>query len=373
MDTNKIDQLKHINELLHIPQHNHHKIVFVYSAPKVGSTSIVSSLRIFAINKMDIIHIHDEEMLKVLTKNPTLSITINELIQYNANLGKDVYVINVYRSPIERKMSAFFEKIGSFHFNASDAEVSHYPIANVTHRFNHIFPWVSNGDHFMDTYPISIPYAFDISQKYLLVCHQGIKYITLRLLDSPQWGQILTTLFGFPIHTIKDYETSNKPIKDLYQTFKASYKIPRALLDEVVMKDACFAYYYSLDERTRYYNEWLQKSDTTMTEPSYTLEQYKFYETICIENCHIDVVQLDHYFDEGCTCKACNLKRMDTIGKITKGIAITERIAHKEAKQELIHKKINLFHHHQQHRYANPAKIRKPTGKNALSQLVMRK
>ena len=32
-------------------------------------------------------------------------------------LGKNVYVIDVYRSPIECKISTFFEKVGVYHFN----------------------------------------------------------------------------------------------------------------------------------------------------------------------------------------------------------------------------------------------------------------
>ena len=55
--------LEEANKILNI---NKQKVVFVYSAPKVGSTSVVSSLRLFCIDKMDIIHVHDEEMLKIL-------------------------------------------------------------------------------------------------------------------------------------------------------------------------------------------------------------------------------------------------------------------------------------------------------------------
>ena len=102
----KMSLLSSVNDILNINKFPHNKLIFVYSAPKVGSTSIVSSLRIFGTDKFSIIHIHDEEMLKVL--GHINGITINEIILYNKHLGKDVYVIDVYRSPIERKISAFF-------------------------------------------------------------------------------------------------------------------------------------------------------------------------------------------------------------------------------------------------------------------------
>jgi len=286
----KLKILNNANKLLNINKYQHNKLIFVYSAPKVGSTSIVSSFRIFGIEKLDIIHIHDEEMLHVLAN--IRDITINEIILYNRYMGKDIYVINVYRSPIERKISAFFEKIGSFHFNAHYSEVNKYNITKIIHRFNNLFPWIGNGDHFIDKYNILIPPKFDFINKYLLVKENGITYITLRLKDSNEWGRILTNIFGFNICTIKDYESSNKPIKDLYSTFKSVYKIPINLLNSVI-NDKYLKYYYSDDEINLYNNEWLSKSDEIRE--SYTYEEFKLYESISIENCHIDKILYQKY------------------------------------------------------------------------------
>ena len=331
----KLKMLINTNELLNINKHQHNKLIFVYSAPKVGSTSIVSSFRIFGIERLDIIHIHDEEMLHVLAN--IKDITVNEIILFNKYLGKDIYVINVYRSPIERKISAFFEKIGSYHFNADDSEVNKYNVTKVINRFNNIFPWIGNGDHFIDKYNIKIPESFDVVNKYLLVNENGIKYITLRLKDSGEWGSILTNIFGFNIRTIKDYESSNKPIKDLYNTFKLHYRIPVNLLNDII-NDKYLKYYYSEDEIITYHREWLSKS--TNARESFSCEEYKLYESITIENCHIDKIQRDHYFDEGCICKACCLKRLETVSKILNGIEIKDRIVHTEAKSQLIQKRV---------------------------------
>ena len=213
-----------INEKLNINKSPANKLVFVYSAPKVGSTSIVSSLRIFGTDKISVIHIHDEEMLRVLGR--ISGVTINEIILFNKGLGRDVYVIDVYRSPIERKISAYFEKIGSYHFNNKDEIVNKYNVNKVINRFNNIFPHIANGDHFIDKYNITIPSQFDYSNKYLLVEENGIKYIKLRLKDADVWDSILTNIFGTTIKLLKDYESTNKPIKDLYKRFKYIYKIP---------------------------------------------------------------------------------------------------------------------------------------------------
>ena len=64
------------------------------------------------------------------------------------------------------------------------------------------------------------------------------------------------------------------------------------------------------------------------------------YEQITIENSYFEKIQLDHYFDEGCICSACSMKRVETISKMFRGIEVKERIVHTEAKIELIQKKV---------------------------------
>ena len=334
-DPEKLKLLLTANEVLNINKNNNNKIIFVYSAPKVGSTSIVSSLRIFGSDKFVIIHIHDEEMLKVL--GHINGITVNEIILFNKYLGKDVYVIDIYRSPIERKISVFFEKIGAYHFNNTETLVNEYNVTKVINRFNNIFSYIGIDDHFIDKYNINIPNQFDYKNKYLLVEENGIKYIKLRLKDSTIWGHILTNIFGTRICIIKDYESTNKPIKKLYNAFKKEYKIPNNFLDNI-MQCKYFNYYYSPEEKIHYFNEWSQKCSENYN--GYTLDQYKIYQEITLENSHIDYIQMDHYFDEGCLCKACGLKRAEVASKIMRGLQITDRIVHAEAKNEFIQKRV---------------------------------
>jgi hypothetical protein len=334
-DPNKTRLLTEINEKLNINKNPTNKLVFVYSAPKVGSTSIVSSLRIFGTNKISVIHIHDEEMLRVVGR--ITGVTINEIILFNKYLGREVYVIDVYRSPIERKISAFFEKIGSYHFNTKDEEVNKYNVFKVINRFNNIFPHIANGDHFMDKYNITIPEKFDYIQKYLLVEENGIRYIKLRLKDSAHWSSILTNIFGFTIVVVKDYESCEKPIKDLYRNFMFYYKTPRNFVDELT-NCKYLNYYYSEEEKREYIDSWRRRM--AIPTEHYTLEQYNMYEKLSIENSHIDCIQLNHYMDEGCLCKACCIKRNEIASKLIMGQVVTERIVHSDAKNELFVKRV---------------------------------
>ena len=336
-NTAKMTLLFKVNDILNINKFPHNKLIFVYSAPKVGSTSIVSSLRIFGTDKFSVIHIHDEEMLKVLGHID--GITVNEIILYNKYLGKDVYVIDVYRSPIERKISAYFEKIAAYHFNNTDANVNKYNIQKIINRFNKVLPYLANGDHFIDKYNIPIPNQFDYQKKYLLVINNGIKYIKLRLKDTGSWNNILTTLLGSKICIVKDYESTNKPIKDLYLAFKFIYRIPQNLLNEI-MADKYLKYFYSHDEQAEYFRQWQQLSTSDFS--SYTPDQFKMYEELSLENSHIDYIQLNHYMDEGCNCKACGIKRYTVANKIISGAQLTplDHIKHTEAKNQMFVKRV---------------------------------
>lgn len=334
----KLKLLEQANEKMHITSSCPNKIIFIYTAPKVGSTSLVSSLRLFAIDKYVTIHLHDEDMLKVITG--ISGITVEEIILYNKFLGKDVYVIDVYRSPIEHKISAFFEKIGTYHFNNYDDNINKYNINRVVARFNHLFPHLAIGDHFVDKYNIRVPDRFDYENKYLLIEQNGVSYIKLRLKDSHIWSTILSKLLKVQIFIVKDYESEKKKIKDLYLRFKENYKIPKNLLDSV-MTCKYFNMFYSPEERDDYYNMWNAKSSPIEVLP-YTDQQYKLYQQITMENSHLDFIQSNHYIDEGCRCMPCNTKRKEIAQKVMKGLPVSDvdTIRHRKAKKELLIKRV---------------------------------
>ena len=331
----KMNLLNQINDRLNINKNPNKKLVFIYTPPKVGSTSIVSSLRIFGSAMFNIIHIHDEEMLRVLSN--ISGVTVNEIIQFNKYLGRDVYVIDVYRSPVERKISAYFEKVGVYHFNTTDEKVNTYKFDKVINRFNKLFPYIANGDHFMDVYDIPLPESFDFVNKYLLQEYNGIKYIKMRLKDSGFWSSILTNIFGLNICTVKDYESMNKPIKDLYTQFKTNYKLPSNFLSDIT-NCKYLNYYYSPNEIQEYIGQWTVNITNPFT--PYTENEYKMYEELTIENAHLDYVQINHYMDEGCLCKACFMKRQQMATQLIHGQPVTDQVVHNEAKNELLTRRV---------------------------------
>ena len=311
-----------VNKLFRIDSYGY---VFIYTPPKVGSTTLVSSLRVSLGNAYSIVHIHDEIMLRVLTG--VADVTVNEIIAYLSSLGKRVYVIDVYRTPIERKMSEFFEKISPLHFNNSEENINNYSINRVAERFNAVFPHIGNGDHYLEKYNVGDLSRFDFKKKYVIQKKNNITYVKLRLCDSSIWAEALSAIFDANIVIVTDYQTDSKGIGELYKRFKREYKIPANYLEDI---KACksLRLYYNEHERDEYLRTWQKRAGDSYT--PYTPEEYKFYTTICLENQHIGDIQTEHYIDEGCRCSMCSSKRRELFVRIKNGEVVREKIVHRE-------------------------------------------
>lgn len=318
---------------------NKKTIIFVYTPPKVGSTSLVSSLRISGAKLYNVVHIHDEKMLGFLTNYDNKEkVTINELINYNSSIGKNVFVIDVYRNPIERKISEYFEQLCSYHFNANENTIKIYNLETIIKRFNSVFPFIGNSDYFFDKYEIDLPEEFDFENKYLLINKNNIKYIKLRLCDSNEWDKILSKILNIEIVVVKDYQTENKKIGYLYKKFKENYLIPYNLL-ETVKTCKYFNYFNSDNDKSVYISMWDKKKSDNYFK-SFSIKKYNFYNQISNENQINNSIHRDHYLDYGCICNSCCFKRSSIFNKIKNGESVDLKIIHEQA---VLEKKIRTI------------------------------
>jgi hypothetical protein len=341
LDVNRFDLLKNANSKIGLSSEKIKNIVFVYTPPKVGSTTLVSSIRLSASYKFSVIHVHDEEMLFVLTG--LTGITINEIIKYNKYIGRNVYVIDVYREPVERKMSEFFDKLASFHFNNTTDKVNKYNVNRLIARFNNIFNHIATGDHYFDKLEDVIkPNEFDFEKKYLIQKVFDISYIKLRLRDSAQWGKILSAILGTEITIINDYETDKSALKELYHDFKNVYKIPSNYITQI---ENCpyFKYYLSNDEQVAYISKLRAKESASVV--GYSQSEYNIYINICLENQWNIVIDTAHYLDEGCTCRACTKQRRLIVVKARRGEPPKEKLTHALAIQKWKDYAATIIHH----------------------------
>jgi hypothetical protein len=331
-----LNELKKANEILGIKDDlsvlNNKHLVFIYTPPKVGSTTLVSTIRLNACGKYTVLHLHCEKILRIIYSIHNLSIL--EIINYNKFLGKNVYVIDIYRSPIEHKISSYFENIVSFHFNTPIDNLKLHNVDKICNRFNCIFPYLLTPDYFRKQYEIEYPITFDFNKKFLHVEKGGVNYYKLRLKDVSEWRQILQSIFGIEMFIINDYETDKKSINETYNIFKQHYTIPINLFN-LIESDKDLLYYYSNEERIEYLNLWRNKINNTIFK-SYTQDEYNLYNNISSDNQYINEIHNNHYLDYGCLCYGCSRKRGKILVKLQKGEHVDTRIVHSEATREYL-------------------------------------
>ena len=353
----QLDQLQKINERLHLDKKLGtsplplNKVVFVYTPAKVGSTALVTSLRLFANECLFVCHVHDETKFGPLQEE---GVSVMDLVHYNRWLGREVYLIDIFRTPVERKMSDFFEKVASFHFNTNENQFTseNYPIEKLRRRFHQVFPHIAEEDYFRERFGIPahlLPDCFptDTASPYLFVDATettGVRYIKLRLQDSEKWGSFLPSLLGLPsnidFHICKDYETQQKPILGrLYEEFKENYHLPSVLFSLSVESSTSLSYYCSPKEREAYLQTWRDRLDTSSTNPTpFTRDQYLLYNEILRDNKvdYQNIQQRNHYLDNGCSCSLCHVKRLDLRERRRYGATLTvqDHIVHEHVQKE---------------------------------------
>jgi hypothetical protein len=98
-DETRKNELKEVNTRIGIKDdlsvEKNKTLIFVYCPPKVGSTTVVSSLRLSASNKVTVIHLHNDVMLKVLFN--VTNTTVNEIIHFNRYFIHYKYLFNSVR------------------------------------------------------------------------------------------------------------------------------------------------------------------------------------------------------------------------------------------------------------------------------------
>lgn len=305
-------------------------IVLLYCPAKVGSTTIASSIRTYASEKFIVIHSHDSTLFTAASDNGMLSIHYNDIINNNTILNKEgklrkIFVIDIYRTVLERKISEYFQHLASLHFNNTEENLLNYSIDKIIRRFNSIFEHIENVDYFADKFGLDenliLNNNFDFDKKYIKIEINNVTWIKLRLKDSAHWGSILSELLGVQIVMTNDYNTQNKIIGPLYKKFTSEYKLPINYFNSIC---SCtqLKKYYTQDEINEYLNMW--KNNLCNYFQGLNLDQYNLYVGLSVDNQYYKNKQNDHYRDDGCICFKCKKKRLLLINNIANNKMIVD-------------------------------------------------
>lgn len=312
-------------------------IVLLYCPSKVGSTTIATSVRLSAPDDFFVFHSHGNYIAKIIMGNTQNSVTVDTVIA-NANFPnkythgitkRKIYIIDIYRPTIEKRISEYFQDLAEKHFNNYEERINEsYSVEKIIKRFNDIFPQMVHTDYYREIYDIPVEEknrAFDIEKKYQQYESNGVTYIKLRLKDSDEWSNILTTILGKQIYIVNDYASQNKKIGTLYKKFNFEYKLPYNFYR---MIELCpqLQFYYNETERNEYLNKWQNRITDCYT--PFNASEYQLYNRICEENRVLFKNLNNHYADDGCMCDNCSYKRKELFELVKNGVSLPYKINH---------------------------------------------
>jgi len=226
--------------------------VFIYCGGKCGSSTLE---RTFTTNGFVTLRCHTNLEFK---KTKHTNINIHAVID-GCKKRRKVYVIDVYRTPIERKISSFFENL-----NTHVPNYTSLSIEQLTTIFNNKFLDTIEEYHPFDEVMQNMGFKknerYDFNKKYIKIVYDNIIFIKLRFTDIAIWGNILTEIFGKKIIIHPDNLSNKKSTYNLYNNFKNNYKVPKEYLESLKDKDINFKIYNKPEEQDKYINMWMQRS-----------------------------------------------------------------------------------------------------------------
>ena len=228
--------------------------VFVYCGGKCGGTTLCET---FIKNHYKTIHLHSANCWVNVSRSDT---SINEIINKSCQEYGQIFIIDSYRNPIERKISSFFQNI--------TIHLPNYTKMNVYELirwFNNKFINGNEDYHpineVMAHYDIPLFTTYDFDNKHNIVTTPDNKtFIKLRFKDIKSWDTILSGIFGKNITMYPDNLTENKDIYQLYKQFKFLYKVPKKYIQTIINNNTEFKIYNTPEEQEEYIRFWSDRS-----------------------------------------------------------------------------------------------------------------
>ena len=227
--------------------------VFVYCSTKCGSMTLYKTFGQYYKS----FHVHNQDDFLNFYKQTKY--TIFDVIDYNSKTNSNIYIIDVYRTPIERKMSSFFQSIEKFYPNYKKCNKIRDLITYFNNNCLYNIEEFQSIDEIMKYYGLDEFTSFDFEKKYNMVTKNNIHFIKLRFNDIDIWDKILSNIFKMNITIIKDNISENKDYRHVYKLFKKYYYIPNHYFNVSLKNDKYFKVYTTEEEKDMYFKKWSER------------------------------------------------------------------------------------------------------------------
>ena len=221
--------------------------VLVLCGGKCGSTTLATT---FQKNGYKCLKVHSATNYIAQFKKDELYKTIDI-----SSKNKKLYIIDCYRTPIERKISSFFENIHKHlpnYKNLTNQQI----IKIFNDKFLEILENYHSINATLDKYDVPHWSEFDFNKKYNITTKGNLIFIKILFKDIQSWDTILSEIIGKKIKIFNDNLSKNKPTHKLYQRFKEAYKPPIQYIQNVIPNDVEFQIYNTEEDQEKYIKKW---------------------------------------------------------------------------------------------------------------------
>ena len=229
----------------------HNIDILVMCGGKCGSSTLYSS---FKNSGFKCLKIHSKYDYILQFKSDSLYDTINL-----SSKCKKLFIIDSYRTPIERKISSFFQNIHTFVPN-----YEYLSIQKLIHIFNLKYLNTIEEYHSINSvltnYNIPLFNKFDLKKKYNIYEKNNKIFIKILYKDIDDWDNILSKILNKKINIVNDNLSTVKSYKNIYNLFKKKYIVPKSYLKHLKNNDMEFKIYNTNEEQIAYIQKWLQRS-----------------------------------------------------------------------------------------------------------------
>jgi hypothetical protein len=224
--------------------------VYVYCSGKSGSSTLTKT---FIKNGYNTLHVHNSLDFKIHNIESKLNPNLFELIENSMKNNNNVYIIDVYRNPIERKISSFFQ---NYNINNNN---------NIDYITNEIDNFIYNGENYYSMHEIFNYFKlqnfdfFDFKNQYNILQYKNVTFIKLRFEDINYWGDILTKIFKKPITIYNDNLSENKKYNNELNIIKKTYQIPEYMI-QIIKNNKEFKIYNTTESQEKYLDYWSKRT-----------------------------------------------------------------------------------------------------------------
>jgi len=242
-----VEQIKDTKEYMNFD-------MFVFCGGKCGGTTLSNT---FTKYNYKIAHLHRSNVKGFFSSDIDVSNTFN--IIDNSSSNKLVYIIDSYRTPIERKISSYFQNIENLvpnYKSLSTEELIDFFNKNLLDTIEEYH----SIDEVLTHYNIPLWKEFDFEKGYNIIKKDNKVFIKILFKDINNWGEFLSEILSKEITIFSQNLTSEKPVFSYYNKFKEMYKVNKSYIYNILQHDTHFKIYNTELEQETYILEWLNKS-----------------------------------------------------------------------------------------------------------------